>query len=224
LVRGVECRIIIAPRRVNVGHEEETLMSLNRVLAALFLIFLAASSGISQEEKAKFNKNGQLEIPPGVAEKARRRRERLLNPSFIKLEVEPVSNCEDEELKKVADCYKARSKIVLNLLMTNTSSESITFNINSPYWPSNLQLFRDGELVPYRKDVAPIVGKAPTFLYRNISVELEPGKTKVGDIIPLDTWYEPLEPGHYQLDIKYRFLPDGEWTNTVSTTFEVEPQ
>jgi hypothetical protein len=64
LVRGVECGTIIAPRRVNIGHEEETLMSLNRVLATLFLVLLAASSGISQEEKAKFNKNGQLEIPP----------------------------------------------------------------------------------------------------------------------------------------------------------------
>jgi hypothetical protein len=224
LVGGVECGTIIAPRRVNVGHEEEKLMSLNKALATLFLVLIAASPGISQEEKAKFNKNGQLEIPPGVAEKARRRRERLLNPSFIKLEVEPVSNCEDEESKKIADCYKARSKIVLNLLMTNTSSESITFSISSPYWPNNPQLFRDGELVPYRKDVGPIVGQPPTFLYRKISVELEPGKTKVGDTISLDQWYEPLEPDHYQLDIKYRFLPDGGWTNTASTTFEVEPE
>jgi hypothetical protein len=159
-----------------------------------------------------------------VAEKARRRRERLLHPSFIKLEVEPVSNCEDEEAKKVADCYKAHGKIVLNLLMTNTSSEPFTFRISSPYWPNKPQLFRDGELVPYCKGVAEIADKPPVAIYNSHEVELEPGKTKVGDIIPLDTWYEPLEPGHYQLDIKYRFLWEGEWTNTASTTFEVEPE
>jgi hypothetical protein len=198
-------------------------MSLNKVLATLFLVFLAASSGASQE-KLKINKNGQLEITPEMAEKARRRTERLRDPSFIKLEIELVSNCQDEELKKVADCYKARSKIILNLLMTNTSSEPIKFTINSPYWPNNLQLFRDGELVPYRKDVAPIVDKPPTFLYRNISVELEPGKKQVVDVFSLDGWYEPIEPGHYQLEIKHRFLLDGGWTNTASATFEVEPE
>lgn len=212
------------PPTGDVSHEEEKLMPLSRVLATLFLVLLAAGSGVSQEEKAKFNKNGQLEIPPGVAEKARRRRERLLNPSFIRLEVEPVSNCEDEEAKKVADCYKAHSKVVLNLLMTNTSSESFTFRISSPYWPNKPQLFRDGELVPYRKDAAEIADKPPAGIYNNYEVELEPGKTKVGTIISLEQWYEPLEPGHYQLDIKYRFLPDGGWTNTASTTFQVEPE
>lgn len=42
------------------------------------------------------------------------------------------------------------------------------------------------------------------------------------DVIYLDEWYEPLDPGHYQLDVKWRFLPDGGWTNVASTTFEVE--
>lgn len=199
-------------------------MLFNRVLATLFLVLLAASLGASQEQKVKINKNGQLEIPPEVAEKAMRRRERLLHPSFIKLEVEPVSNCQDEEEKKIADCYKAHGKIVLNLLMTNTSSESITFAISSPYWPNKPQLFRDGEVVPYRQDVAGIADKPPAYIIRKISVELEPGKTKIGDTISLNQWYEPLEPGHYQLDIKYRFLPDGEWTNTASAMFEVEPE
>lgn len=198
-------------------------MSFKRVLAVLFLVLIATSPGASQE-KLKINKHGQLEITPEMAEKARRRTERLRDPSFIKLEVEPVSDCEDEEAKKIADCYKARSKIVLNLLMTNTSSEPITFGISSPYWPSSPQLFRDGELVPYRKDVAGIVDKPSPSIIRKISVDLEPGKTKVGTIISLGQWYEPLEPGHYQLDIKYRFLPDGAWTNTASTTFEVEPE
>jgi hypothetical protein len=211
------------PTASNVGHEEVKLMSFNRVLSMLFLVLLAASPSASQE-KLKVNKNGQLEITPEMAEKARRRTERLRDPSFIKLEIELVSNCQDEEAKKIADCYKAHGKVVLNLLMTNTSSESITFGISSPYWPKNPQLFRDGELVPYRKDVAGIVDKPSPSIIRKISVDLEPGKTKAGDIISLDTWYEPLEPGHYQLDIKYRFLPDGGWTNTASTAFEVEPE
>ncbi|HJU54891.1 MAG TPA: hypothetical protein VJ715_09975 [Pyrinomonadaceae bacterium] len=190
----------------------------------LSLVLAAASPAVSQQDKLKINKHGQLEITPEMAEKARRRGERLRDPSFIKLEIEPISNCQDEEAKKIADCYKAHGKVVLNLLMTNTSSESIKFAIGSPYWPNSLQLFRDGELVPYRKDTAEIADKPPVALYNNYSVELKPGKTQVVGVISLAGWYEPLEPGHYQLDIKRRFLLDGGWTNTASTTFEVEPE
>lgn len=198
-------------------------MSAYKVFSLFVLVLVVASSGISQEEKLKVNKDGQLEITPEMAEKAKRRIERLRDPSFIKLEIVPESNCQDEEAQKTSDCYKAHSKIKMKLLMTNMSSESITITINNSYDLYNLQLFRDGESVPYRKDVVEVIAKPPPFV-SSIGAKLESGKAEMINIISLDQWYKPLEPGHYQLDIKRRFLPDGGWTHTASTTFEVEPK
>lgn len=200
-------------------------MPSHRVLMSLLALLFIASSGLSQEKKLKTNKDGQLEVTPEMAEKWKRQSERLRDPSFIKLEIVPVSNCSDEEAKKTSDCYKAHSKIEIKLLMTNMSSETIntTININNPYYSNNLQLFRDGELLTYRKDVTEMITKPPPFV-SSIRVKLEPGKTKMATMISLNQWYGPLEAGHYQLDIKRRFLPDGGWTATASTTFEVEPK
>lgn len=197
-------------------------MSAYKVLTLLVLVLVGASSGISQEGKLKVNKDGQMELTPEMVEKAKKQTERLRDPSFIKLKIELQSNCHDEEAKKVSNCYQAHSKIEIKVLMTNISSESINITINNSYYQYNLQLFRDGELVPYRKEVAEIADKPPVDVYSNKSATLEPGKTVITDTIYLGKWYRPLEPGHYQLDLKRRFLPDGGWTDIASTTFEVE--
>ena len=197
-------------------------MPLHKVLAVLFLILVVVPSGIAQEEKRKiFNKDGQLEITPEMLEKAKQREERLRDPSFIKLKIEPQSNCQDEETKKVSDCYQAHSKIQMKIWMTNVSSESINITINRYHHPYRPELFRDGQSVLYRKAMAEIVDKPPSF-GSSLTAILEPGKAKMVDVIYLDEWYEPLDPGHYQLDVKWRFLLDGGWTHVASTTFEVE--
>jgi hypothetical protein len=207
----------------NARHKMEKVMSLNKLLTVLFLVLVLAASSISQEEKPKINKQGQLEVSPEMAEKVKRQNERLRDPKFIELKLVPVSNCKDEKSQKTLNCYTAHGKITLQLLMTNKSLEPINIATNNSYYPYNLQLFRDGQLVPYRKDVAEIVDKPPAFV-SSIRVKLEPGKTEMVDMIYLSMWYRPLEPGHYQLDIKRRFQLDGVWTETASTTFEVEPE
>jgi len=202
----------------------EEVMLLNRVLTGLFLVLVVGPSGISQEGKLKINKKtGQLEVSPEMVEKARRQNERLRDPSFINLEIIPVSNCQDEEARKNSDCYKAHSRIKLKVLMTNMSSESITIAMNRSYYSYNIQLFRDWQLLPYRKEVVELADKPPDSV-SSIRVKLEPGKVEMVDMIPLGAWYKPLEPGHYQLEIKRRFQLDGRWTNIASSSFEVEPE
>ncbi|HEX8890033.1 MAG TPA: hypothetical protein VF779_12825 [Pyrinomonadaceae bacterium] len=198
-------------------------MSLSKVFASLFFILIAAVSAFSQDEKLRKNKDGQVEITPQMEEKFKRQVERLKDPSFIRLEIVPVSNCQDEEVQKVSDCYKAKEKIRLKLMMTDMSSESITFAIEKSYFPYSLQLFRDGQLVPYREDVAKIIDNPPTAI-SSLLEKLEPGKKELVEVISLDGWYRPLEPGHYLLNIKRRFELDGGWTNSASITFEVQPK
>jgi hypothetical protein len=197
-------------------------MSPDKALTLVLLVLAVASSGISQEEKLKVNKDGQLKVTPEMVEKAKRKSERLRDPSFIKLELVRESNCQDEGDLKLSDCYKAHRTIKMKLLMTNTSSESIFITVNNSYYPYNLQLFRNGKLVPYRKDVAEVADKPPAGIYSNISVKLEPGKTVMAEMLYLDNWYEPLEPGHYRLDLKRRFQSDGGWTAPASTKFKVD--
>jgi hypothetical protein len=199
-------------------------MQPHKFLILMLILLTTTFISMSQEEKPKTgNKKAQWEVSPQVAEKVKRQNERLREPSFIKLEIVRESNCQDEETRKVSDCYKAHSKIQLKLLMANISSEPINITINDSYYSYNLQLFRNGELVPYRKDVAEVADKPPTSI-SSIRVKLEPGKSEMVDSIYLGKWYGPLESGHYQLDIKRRFVLDGGWTDVASTTFEVEPK
>jgi hypothetical protein len=198
-------------------------MPLYQAFAVLVLIPVVASSGFSQEGKSKPNKNGQLEITPEVVERLKRRDERLRDPSFIKLKLEPESNCQAEDSKQVSDCFKTHGKIKIKVFMTNVSSASINITISRTHYPYSPQLFRDGQPVPYRKAMTEVLEKPQPFS-SSFTDLLEPGKAKMVDLISLNEWYEPLEPGHYQLDVKWLFLPDGNWTDAGSITFEVEPE
>ena len=41
----------------------------------------------------------------------------------------------------------------------------------------------------------------------------------------LEEWYEsPLQPGHYQLVVRKRFRPDGDWVESNPVTFDVIPR
>lgn len=59
----------------------------------------------------------------------------------------------------------------------------------------------------------------------NVEVyHLEPNKQREIGIIDLDNWYESLEPGHYELSTRRRFVHGGKWVDSSSITFEVVPK
>src|SRR6185369_6901944 len=51
---------------------------------------------------------------------------------------------------------------------------------------------------------------------------LEPNREKIVEDLDLSYWYEPLEPGHYVLSTRHRFVQGGKWVDAASVTFEVE--
>jgi hypothetical protein len=194
-----------------------------RLPACLCIALIIGAPVICQEGKLRKNKEtGQWEVTPEMAEQAKRQFARLRDPSFITLELVPVSNCEDEKARENSECYNPQSKISLKLLMINRSAEAITITTNKSYYSYDLHLLRDGQVVDYRKDVAEWVDKPPASV-SSIRVKLDPGKAEMVELIHLASWYEPLESGHYQLDIKRRFVLDGGWTPTASAAFEVAP-
>ncbi len=120
--------------------------------------------------------------------------------------------------------YTAGSKVRLQTLMTNSSSEDLDFIVYDPYYQSRPELRRNGEAVPYRKEVSELVEHkdmnprlTQVYFYRTLNRD----KATRIEILDLDDWYDPLEPGCYTLSIRYRF-EDGKWTPESSKIeFEV---
>jgi len=54
-------------------------------------------------------------------------------------------------------------------------------------------------------------------------INLTPGVLTPTVYLQLRDWYEPLEPGHYQLSIKHRFEIGQDWIESEVLTFEVIP-
>jgi hypothetical protein len=55
-----------------------------------------------------------------------------------------------------------------------------------------------------------------------VIAHLEPNQPKSIETIDLGDWYDSLEPGHYELSTRHRFVSAGKWVDSSSVTFEVE--
>ena len=45
-----------------------------------------------------------------------------------------------------------------------------------------------------------------------------------GPTVRLEDWYDRLGPGHYELTVRKRFVSDGDWVQSNSGTFDVQPR
>jgi hypothetical protein len=88
-----------------------------------------------------------------------------------------------------------------------------------------LELLRDGEIVPYKKEAQTQVDKALTELPNgsNAPAHFLPNKDYKLRRIDLSDWYETLLPGHYQLTVKRRFVWGGEWAQSDAVIFDIGP-
>ena len=185
-------------------------------------ILLSAIWIVGQEKKAV---NGQDGATPVAPENAKQRYDKLRKPSFAQLKLGRKPLELNESAEKLKEHYKAGDRISFNLSITNTSNEEVAIPVADAYYFSRTKLFRGGDLVPYRKDIASLV-KAKDKDLTSIRVRpahLEPNES-VAVSIDLSDWYESLEPGHYQLVVQWRFIIDGEWIESPPLTFEVDPK
>jgi len=148
----------------------------------------------------------------------------LVKPDFARLELArmlPELNDGPERLKAP---FKVGGAVNFRLLVTNGSTERIYFPIASPYEHNRPRLFKGNELVPYRQDIQELVrGDVTQLGYRSIKYDqVEPGQTFT-EVIQLNDWYEPLQPGAYRLVVRHRFILEGEWVDSPPINFEVIP-
>lgn len=124
--------------------------------------------------------------------------------------------------------FKTDARIVFELMGTNTSILPLLVRSWDTFSQNRTLLFRDGQQVGYRKGLDDVLKSkekelAIEVLHVRIT-RMEPNQPKSLEQIDLGNWYEPLEPGHYQLSARHRFVHAGKWVESSTVTFEVEPK
>jgi len=128
---------------------------------------------------------------------------------------------EDPEVLRAP--YPTGAKIYFRLQATNTSLQKVTLFIIDTYFQDRPELFRDGQIVPYKEGMEELLRAKDKDSFTKLveSVNVDPNDSKVIGYLYLNNWYGRLQPGHYQLSLKHRFEPGQDWIESSSITFEV---
>lgn len=130
--------------------------------------------------------------------------------------ISTVSDCKGELVER--EQYKVGGQVKVKVMMTNISTGTLNVPKGEDYYRP--QLFRDGQLVAYRKEVSERTEKLGKGTAARITgfLFLKPNEPQV-DTIDLNYWYEPLEVGQYQLSLQRIFFKQRIESNAV--LFEV---
>jgi hypothetical protein len=93
------------------------------------------------------------------------------------------------------------------------------------YSQNRPRLLRNNQEVSYCEGLSELLKKKDSEIEDIISIvviTLEPNHEKTLEHLDLSHWYEPLQPGHYQLFTQHRFIQGGKWVDSASITFEVK--
>ncbi len=126
-----------------------------------------------------------------------------VKPDFRVVISTAINAGEDETTPK--DSFKVGEPVKLKVEITNLSSKRVNVPKGSDY--SRPTLFRDGQLVPYRKEITDREKRN----YRSVTGMLLPKPNEMQtEILNLNEYYEPLGPGKYQLSLQRSFFKVGD--------------
>ena len=151
--------------------------------------------------------------------------ESLRNPTFIRLRL-VFLNPNTDETTDLAPPYRSTDKIAIRMVLNHFFNGPITiFESVNQYRNLQLELLRDGDVVPYKKGAQQSVDRALTEPPNESSAAMQflPEKDYTLRRVNLSDWYKTLLPGHYQLTLKRRFAWDGEWVQSNAITFDIGP-
>lgn len=116
--------------------------------------------------------------------------------------------------------YRVGEQVLVKVAMVSDATKTMNVPKGEDYYRP--QLFRNGQLVNYRKEVAERVEKLERGTGSRITgfLFLKPHERQA-DTIDLSYWYEPLEIGRYQLSLQRIFFKQRVLSNAVF--FEIVP-
>lgn len=201
---------------------EERLFAVR--VGMLALLLCACEPLATAQDKSRQQAEWEAKAVAQMPEDARRKYERLKNPTFAQLELLTGSVELSETPPVVFKPYKVGDKIFFRLLITNTSSEAVGISFADSYYYNRPKLLRDGSVMPYREGLPELLkSKESDIVHRSIRIEtVLPQKTHTAKV-EMERWYGSLQPGRYMLTVKRRFIWGGEWIESPSIMFEVMP-
>lgn len=195
------------------------------ILTTLILMSVMIIVG-QEKKKISVNANGEFALSADMAETAQRRDKLLQRPDFIKLRIAPDNAAVDENKTTAATMFRADSEISFELWLTNTLTEPFVVAVADVYAQVRPQLLKAGELIPYHEKAARLVQDRQRLLTRihGRFIRLQPSTPQRMGAINLNNWYDSLEPGAYELTIKYNVQGGGQWIESAGVIFEIVQQ
>lgn len=137
-------------------------------------------------------------------------------PNF-RVAISTVSGPSDEEIT-AKDSFKVGEAVKIKVEVTNLSDKRM--NVPRGIGFSRPTLFRNGQLVPYREEISKQFKKGEGGVVTGM-LSPKPNETQ-SEILDLNDFYRPLEPGHYQISFDRRFFKIGGIPSNAAL-FEVVP-
>lgn len=194
---------------------------MSKPIVGLFLIVLVWPISISGQSKGDEN---VLHVRDEVIASNARLQDLLRKPDFITLRL-TYGYAYEKPVDK-PEPYKVGDSMYFELLVNQSLFEKITIEASRwAHYEYRPELSRDGEILSYSKEAKKAVDKAdhepPSW--STIPLNLELGREHRWTV-RLEDWYDRLGPGHYQLTVRKRFAWDGDWVQSNSVTFDVQPR
>ncbi len=124
--------------------------------------------------------------------------------------------------------YRVGDKPYIKVIAKNNSDQRIRVRAIDPYYQNRPTLFKNGQLVAYRKQITELIHSKdmnPEFISLRQTFSLEAYSSADLPELDLNDWYGPLEPGSYRLINRYRREIYGSWTvDSAPLLFEVVEQ
>jgi hypothetical protein len=192
----------------------------------IVLLAITFSVALQVHAQGTIDKHGRYIPTQEEIEANQRMAESLRSPTFIRLRL-VFLNPNTDETSDLAPPYKSADRIAIRVILNHYFNGPITIvESRNQYRDLQLELLRDGDVVPYKKEAQQGSKRALTEPPNDGSktIQLLPGRDYTLPLrINLSDWYKPLLPGHYQLTFKRRFVWGGEWVQSDSITFVVGP-
>lgn len=189
------------------------------------IIFLAITFSFALPIFAQgtIDKHGRYIPTEEEIEANKRMGEKLRHPTLVRLRL-VFLNPNTGETSDLAPPYKSTDRIAIRVILNNYFDSPLTvIEYLDQYVDLQLELMRDGDVVPYKKEAQKQVDRALSELPNgsNAPAQLLPGKDYKSRPIDLSDWYETLLPGHYHLTVKRRFVWGGDWVQSDAITFDI---
>ena len=180
--------------RANDSHDAEKIMKrfsvFRNALLSLSCLLFSAPTGVNH---------------------AQRREDLSQVAHLIRIELEPL----DLLSKPGEEPYVLGQKVRLRMVAKNESDQRILVRAVNPYYQNRPRLYKEGNLIPYRSQIAKIVSSKdsdPEFVSSVDFIFVEPYSSANLRQLNLGDWYGPLDPGSYRLINRYRFNVGGPWS------------